>query len=886
MSLRPRPGVIVLRVVAAVWLMTGFALAGWSHTVASAAPGSPGRDAALHRYGGCLASQNAGDLLILVDESGSLKGTDAHAARVGAAKYLVKTLGDYADRTNSKLDVAIAGFSDGYHIRQNWTRLTSASVDSVDAKLQTLAQRNSGADTDYWLALDGARQTLADHTRGNPDRCQAIAWFSDGKIDFSQRPGVHRPYAPGVDLGSQEGVAEMIRRATESICRPGGLADELRSAHVVMLGVGLGGPGRDFDVMSAIATGAGPDGTKCGSITDPKPGTFYRVSNIDQMLFAFDALNPTPRFDDSKPVCREKVCPEARHNFVLDRSVKSVHILGSGSVPGVVPYLISPSGRQLKLPEQDGETRVAIDGIPVSYQWPSDSAQTISLHGADNPKWPGRWAVVYVDTTGRHPEAVSRVAIHISTDIFPALTGYKDSWHAGQVVKGLTFGLVDGQRKPVDPNGLAGQAVMTAVLATDGAAPVTLLDSAPKTDIGKPVEMDLTDLKPGPATLRMSLVITTAAPPDARGESGTTLTPQRVDLPVRILPRVGLPAPGRRIDFGTVQGTEGATTKLDIAGPGCAWIAAGDRPSVVAAPEGIGTVDVTSTADDPGNCVEAGPGQQVGLPVTLHTEHDGHGGLNGKMPIHIAAKDNPGDTQVVDVTFVGSMVRPLSTTNFVLVLLAALLLGPGIPLALLYATKWFVGKIPGAPMLAERIPVDVESGQVLRDGRPFEMADTDLVTPVPGLSGGARRLTVQGVQLSTKLGRNPFGRARVSVEAPGYVSAGSEAPSTDRTGLRASLPLAVHGKWVVLHDPRGPANRAEVLLMAPGQADVAQRHELYEDAGRRLPDIVTALRRRAEEEQLTAAGSGESELSSPFGPAPVPETVFDPFAENHDAEKL
>ena len=42
---------------------------------------------------------------------------------------------------------------------------------------------------------------------------------------------------------------------------------------------------------------------------------------------------------------------------------------------------------------------------------------------------------------------------------------------------------------------------------------------------------------------------------------------------------------------------------------------------------------------------------------------------------------------MVDVPFIASLIHPLSTTNFVLVLIAALLLGPGIPLALLYAAE-------------------------------------------------------------------------------------------------------------------------------------------------------------------------------------------------------
>ena len=214
----------------------------------------------------------------------------------------------------------------------------------------------------------------------------------------------------------------------------------------------------------------------CGKITDPVPGDFYPVSNIDDMLFAFDALNPDPGTTQQGPVCQLQVCPEARHNFVLDRSIKSVNILGSGGVAGVVPYLISPSGKTLELPKKDGRNTADIDGVPVTYEWQSESAQTISLQNTGGPQWAGQWAIVYVDTTGQHPDAVSKVSIHITTDIFPALTGAdKVSWRSGQVLKGLTFGLVDGQGKPMQPTDLAGTATMSAALVPDGAAPIPLL---------------------------------------------------------------------------------------------------------------------------------------------------------------------------------------------------------------------------------------------------------------------------------------------------------------------------------------------------------------------------------------------------------------------------
>ncbi|MCB0950866.1 MAG: VWA domain-containing protein [Mycobacterium sp.] len=823
-------------------------------------------------------------MLLLFDESSSLQQSDPGAARVQAAKPLLQTLGRYADRVGATLDVSAAGFSDSYIPEEDWTRLTESSADGTAAALSGLASKNAGIDTDYWAAIDGARQQLSE--RG-ADRCQAIAWFSDGKIDFTERPE-SKPYAEGIDLSTPEGVEETRRRAIESICRPGGLADQVRSSDVVMLGIGLGAntSPADFDVMSAIATGRGLDGMDCGAITTPVPGDFYPVANIDDMLFAFDSLNPDPGVDSQGPVCQLQVCPEARHNFVLDHSIKSVNILGSGGIPGVVPYLIAPSGETLELPKRDGKSDVDIAGIPVGYEWQSESAQTISLTNTGAPQWAGQWAVVYVDTTGEHPDAVSRVNIHITTDIFPALTDAdKVSWRSGQTVDDLTFGLVDGKDAAVPLTDLAGSARLTASLVPDSGEPITLIEAETKDDIGKPANADLTDVNPGPAVLRMSLVITTAPATDPQGAlvaPGTQLSPQNVEVPVQILPKLGLPTPGERIDFGTVQASKGATATLAITGPGCAWVTESDAVTVAAEPDGIGTPRVTSPTNTADTCLTVPAGETGQLQVELRTEADGHGSLNGTVPVHVAALENPGDSQVAQVPFVASLIKPLNTTNFVLVLVAALLLGPAIPLAMLYASKWWVSKIPDSPLLAERIPVEVRDDQLMRDGEPFAMADKDLIQPVIGLvGGGARKLDVLGTTLTTSIGRSPFGAGAVTVQAADSVSVGSQVPGSDHTGLHAVLPLAVHNKWVVVHDPRGPANRAEILLLVSGSTDTAARESLYEEVASRAPALLSALRLRAVQAGLAVPGDGTDEPASPFGNTGVLTSApgYDPFAD-------
>ena len=168
----------------------------------------------------------------------------------------------------------------------------------------------------------------------------------------------------------------------------------------------------------------------------------------------------------------------------------------------------------------------------------------------------------------------------------------------------------------MQPTDLAGTATMSAALVPDGAAPIPLLESVAKADIANPVDADLTKVNPGQAKLRMSLVITTAPATDPSGAQiapGTQLSPQDVDVPVQILPKLGLPMPGERIDFGTVQAAKGATASLNITGPGCAWIADTDGAKVVAAPDDIGTARLTSTANSAQNCVKVQAGQTAQL---------------------------------------------------------------------------------------------------------------------------------------------------------------------------------------------------------------------------------------------------------------------------------
>ena len=188
-------------------------------------------------------------------------------------------------------------------------------------------------DTDYWTALEGARQDLADH---DPGGCSAIAWLSDGAFDLDVRDtsaaakqfGEDKPYARGVSLTDESGVSRAEQAGRQDLCRPTGLADQLRSSGITLLGIGLSKGDADFTLMRRITQGGGQGAAaagleSCGDVGAPA-GSFYPVSDIDSLLLAFDAISAPGSAVSSRSsrICQGSVCQEGETSFVLDGSLK------------------------------------------------------------------------------------------------------------------------------------------------------------------------------------------------------------------------------------------------------------------------------------------------------------------------------------------------------------------------------------------------------------------------------------------------------------------------------------------------------------------------------------------------------------------------------------
>ena len=102
-------------------------------------------DAAVREYGACLNGQKRSDLLILIDESGSLTETDPDGARVTAARYLINQLNDLARRLSVDFSVSVAGFSDDYHEVLDWTPVDASGTPKINAALDEFRTRDRWA---------------------------------------------------------------------------------------------------------------------------------------------------------------------------------------------------------------------------------------------------------------------------------------------------------------------------------------------------------------------------------------------------------------------------------------------------------------------------------------------------------------------------------------------------------------------------------------------------------------------------------------------------------------------------------------------------------------------------------------------------------------------
>ena len=834
---------------------------------AQSAPTPPGEQPLLSDFGSCLAGGSTGSIVLLIDQSGSLETTDPEGARMDGAKFLVERLAEFSATSGYALDVRVAGFAANYETPGDWTPLEEGNVAALEGQIDTVGGDLRSHDTDYWTALESARQDLADHG----SECSAVFWFSDGEYDIDPREsrqsrsdfGETKPYAPEVPLTDDAGAAEAVAAGKEDICRPAGVADQLRSSGITVIGVGLMSEGADFSFLRSVTEGGGAEAAErngsgqCGDVASPEGG-YFEVDDLDTLLMAFDALSsPGDSLSSSSvEICQGEECGAGEVSFVLDRALSSVRVLASSEVEGLEAYVVPPGESEaLRFPSSAGTEPVVQGGAEAA--WLTPRTVELQLDAESVETWDGTWRVGFLDPASTSAGEQVSVNLHLSSLLvleWQDLEGTEI--RQGTEVPDASLALVDRtDGQVIDAADLGGTLTADVTLTDAGGGSHTLFSTQDKAALSAPLSLPIpAEAALGEAKVVTSLQITTA-PPTVDGETaaeGTALQPALASTTTSVLPPQNFPTVGPRIDFGLLEEETTAQASLDVTGPGCVWLAP-DSVNVVGAPAEAGAVSVTSPAAGEGDCVRLAEGEQATLPLELGTEDHANGAVRGSVEVMIAPEDDPSAAQAVTVPFDADLRRPLDVATAGTAFAIALVLGIGIPLLALLVLTWLTARIPKGTLVSGSTRISLPPG-----GGRTEIALERNDLTMTSLPTSQRSVAVAGRMLRARFSPLP-------TEAP-WVELDDSSPSISGAvpgsrGSHARLPLGVRGNWVAIPDRHDPSTATLLVLL--GSEDQASLDAVLEDARKRVADRVRSLGLSA---APVAGGTGPGAHAGPADP--------------------
>jgi hypothetical protein len=135
--------------------------------------------------GRCLQSQGKEkvlDVFYLIDESGSLKGTDSENKRADILSSSLLQLASF--RKDVTVNYSVAFFAHQYGVWKSWTTVNPGGIVPEAGRLaDEVRKRNQGQLTNWLIGINGAIEELnAQHERTNG--CSTLIWLTDGGIEL------------------------------------------------------------------------------------------------------------------------------------------------------------------------------------------------------------------------------------------------------------------------------------------------------------------------------------------------------------------------------------------------------------------------------------------------------------------------------------------------------------------------------------------------------------------------------------------------------------------------------------------------------------------------------------------------------------------------------
>lgn len=805
-------------------------------------------------FGECLQAQRRADVLLLMDQSQSLKSTDEDALREAAAKGLVQDFAAIAASEDVEINLSVDSFKEDYVSGGGtWNRLrdqadTEQSLSQIDAVIPPI-----GFATEYWEALTGAQRQLS----GREGSCQLTVWFTDGKFDLggdAEGWVSERPYAPGqaVTSGTEDAI---IDKGMKALCAKSGPVSALRAgggyqATVLLRDAGNAGASQEAERMVRQIT----EDDQCGSkAKDADHNVVVAVADAPTLSRGLALLSGGQ--DLQAPLNKDG---RAVQGFELDDSVGSVTVLADADNVtksdadfkiGLLGPLDDGKKAQPAWFDDEGDGSLTVSGgkVKVDYNAPSDRVVRFSMRRPEDPSaWSGQWQVVFEAQAKVASADPARTILKVYGDNRAAWQNPPDDQEvSADEEQILNLGFVKGGESEKAPSG----GTVSVQYRGRGGNVVDIKSGIPVAEIQQPISWTPSSDMQGPGAVVVTLNATIGK---------TQLMPARTRAELAIRPPVQLPGVrDAELVFPEASGLEPTTAALTVVGPaqgaGCVWLDEQglSEDSIQARPDEFTQIAITSEYNSPKTCLSVAQDAEAQLPVTLTPvgadEQGGNGPVIGDLSVETAGSPATEESVVLAVPFKQERLKLADEATRWGVLALALLLGLGLPTVLLFAVRRRFAAIPVSSPIEGDLAAATKQIRVLdstiqdaETGEPLQLVRGDLRVVSGTAESQVARLDVEGITLRSEPFGNPFAlpRAIVSSDVP-LVTDTSVAVREDGS---ATLPLALAGHWVAR---RGSADTFTVTtfmpLMQANQESLSELSRRWQESLRNAAGLLTSL---------------------------------------------
>lgn len=352
-------------------------------------------------------ARTSGRLLvdIQIDSSSSLQSSDPEDRRVDGVSGALRGLADSIERPSwegpsPRAEVLFQSFAGGVNpapAESTWRPVDQSTLDGLLRRADRYAERDHGRDTDYVLALEGARSALnrqaaAITPAGSPEPCKVILFLSDGGFHIGDRSGAESlpstvPYAEELNLEVPGAGARAVAAGRHFLCDRDGLMDKIAGDGTVLFTVALKGAkfsDLDRDRLKAMTVGEGGR-ARCGSRVSPRTGRFIEARDSSELFLIFRGL-----LEPHGGCWDEGVCPNPSQ-FRTERGMRGFVLAATSPGPEVELKLTDPEQRSETF-SSGGSESLSLGGAEIQQSWIKGRA--LELRAEFDPRdeaWLGTW---------------------------------------------------------------------------------------------------------------------------------------------------------------------------------------------------------------------------------------------------------------------------------------------------------------------------------------------------------------------------------------------------------------------------------------------------------------------------------------------------------------